>query len=216
MQKADRCPCSASPVSAAGSGSAAQPSTLLSESPCRCAAVLLRLANFPSGPQERPCENWSAAPGCRCPNMQRGSPPACENRSAAPNTAPCFVRRTRSLCLPLLRLACFCRRQRLGCAASFASLFLPQAALGSAAPLRGKFAADCSFFFWLCRNFQASALRLLRSLHPGGAVCGQSPTGAGPQGWGTSNGWGAGFDQNKDRAVCGKRKLPPALGQREQ
>ena len=43
------CPCSASPVSAAGSGSAAQPSTLLSESPCRCAAVLLRLANFPSG-----------------------------------------------------------------------------------------------------------------------------------------------------------------------
>ena len=110
-----RCPCSASPVSAAGSGSATQPSTLLSESPCRCAAVLLRLAgfcgagrcplaktgalrqtqlpvsstgcgrcvcllrlaNFPSGPQERPCENWSAAPGCRCPNMQRGSPPAC-------------------------------------------------------------------------------------------------------------------------------------------
>ena len=30
---------------------------------------------------------------------------ACKNRSAAPNTAPCFVRRTRSLCLPLLRLA---------------------------------------------------------------------------------------------------------------
>ena len=39
-------------------------------------------------------------PGCRCPNMRRGSRPAC-----------IFGR------LPLLRLACFCRRQRLGCAA---------------------------------------------------------------------------------------------------
>ena len=55
-------------------------------------------------------ENWLSArggeaggplpPGCRCPNMQRGSRPAC-----------IFGR------LPLLRLACFCRRQRLGCAA---------------------------------------------------------------------------------------------------
>ena len=58
--------------------------------------------------------------------MQRGSPPAC-----------IFGR------LPLLRLACFCRRQRLSYAASFASLFLPQAALGSAAPLRGELA--CGF-----------------------------------------------------------------------
>ncbi len=68
---------------------------------------------------------------------RRGAVPACENRSAAPNTAPCFIHRMRSLCLPLLRFGCFCRRQRLSCAASFTSLFLPQAALGSAAPCGG-------------------------------------------------------------------------------
>ena len=44
--------------------------------------------------------------------LRRGAVPACKNRSAAPNTAPCFVHRTRSLCLPLLRFGCFCRRQR--------------------------------------------------------------------------------------------------------
>ena len=32
--------------------------------------------------------------------LRRGAAPACKNRSAAPNTAPCFVHRTRSLCLP--------------------------------------------------------------------------------------------------------------------
>ena len=45
------------------------------------------------------------APGCRDPNLRRGSPPACK-----------FGR------LPLLRLACFCRRQRLGCAATYLDL----------------------------------------------------------------------------------------------
>ena len=54
---------------------------------------------------------------------RRGAVPACENRSAAPNTAPCFVRRTRSLCLPLLRFGCFCRRQRLSCAARRPQMF---------------------------------------------------------------------------------------------
>ena len=47
---------------------------------------------------------------------RRGAVPACENRSAAPNTAPCFIHRMRSLCLPLLRFGCFCRRQRLSSA----------------------------------------------------------------------------------------------------
>ena len=32
--------------------------------------------------------------------LRRGAAPACKNRSAAPNTAPCFVHWTRSLCLP--------------------------------------------------------------------------------------------------------------------
>ena len=64
---------------------------------------------------------------------------------------PCFccARRcglAKSRPLPLLRFGCFCRRQRLSCAASFASLFLPQAALGSAAPLRGEQAFNCSFW----------------------------------------------------------------------
>ena len=49
--------------------------------------------------------------------MQRGSPPAC-----------IFGR------LPLLRLACFCRRQRLGCAAKHASLHRPQTRFGVLAP----------------------------------------------------------------------------------
>ena len=41
-QKTDRCPCSASAVSAAGSASAAQPATLLMCPPCRCATSPLR------------------------------------------------------------------------------------------------------------------------------------------------------------------------------
>ena len=149
----DGCPCSASPVSAAGSGSATQPTTApyfvhrtrspplprrgsehkllllpkgrggffaarnccafdLSPKPpgLRCPVFLWRAA-------ERPCENWSAAPGCRCPNMQRGTQPAC-----------IFGR------LPLLRLACFCRRQRLGSAANHASLLHPLDAVAAAAP----------------------------------------------------------------------------------
>ena len=102
------------------------PSTLLSESPLPLRGSPLALSRFLRRGAEPACKNRSAAPGCRCPNMQRGSPPAC-----------IFGR------LPLLRLACFCRRQRLSYAASFASLFLPQAALGSAAPLRGELA--CGF-----------------------------------------------------------------------
>ena len=62
--------------------------------------------------------------------MQRGSPPAC-----------IFGR------LPLLRLACFCRRQRLSYAAKHASLHLPQAALRCACPgLRPRPCRGSEFF----------------------------------------------------------------------
>ena len=71
------------------------------------------------------CKNRSAAPGCRCPNMRRGTRPAC-----------IFGR------LPLLRLACFCRRQRLGSAAKHASLHRPQDALRRACPLGTKFPGE--------------------------------------------------------------------------
>ena len=131
------------PVSSAGRG--------------RC-VCLLRLANFPSGPQERPCENWSAAPGCRCPNMRRGSQPAC-----------IFGR------LPLLRLACFCRRQRLGSAAKHASLFLPQAALGSAAPLRGELVCSRSFIRQAIPQLLGWCFVAANSLQLEGAVYGAEP-----------------------------------------
>ena len=55
----------------------------------------LALSQFSLRAAERPCENWSAAPAA----------------------APCFVHRTRSPPLPLLRFGCFCRRQRLSSAA---------------------------------------------------------------------------------------------------
>ena len=62
-----RCPCSASPVSAAGSGSAAQPSTLLSVSPLPLRGSPLALSQFSRRATARPCENWSAAPASpRC------------------------------------------------------------------------------------------------------------------------------------------------------
>ena len=61
---------------------------------------------------------------------RRGAVPACENRSAAPNTAPCFIHRMRSLCLPLLRFGCFCRRQRL------AQLQTPTKMHGARPPVR--------------------------------------------------------------------------------
>ena len=156
------------PVSSAGRG--------------RC-VCLLRLANFPGGPQKRPCENWSAAPGCRCPNMRRGSQPACKKQTAfllrladfcfAPRRVLAKNGALRQTQLPVSSTGCgrcvcpcsaspvstagsgsapqpstprcFCRRQRLSCAASFTSLFLPQAALGSAAPLRGELACSRSF-----------------------------------------------------------------------
>ena len=57
--------------------------------------VPLALSQFSRRAAERPCENWSAAPAA----------------------APCFVHRTRSPPLPLLRFGCFCRRQRLSSAA---------------------------------------------------------------------------------------------------
>ena len=50
----------------------------------------------------------------------------------------CFGRRralAKSRPLPLLRLGCICRRQRLGCAANLASLFRSLNAVGSAAPM---------------------------------------------------------------------------------
>ena len=62
------------------------------------------------------CKNRSAAPGCRCPNILRGTRPAC-----------IFGR------LPLLRFGCFCRRQRLSSAASGGSLFHPLDAVAAAA-----------------------------------------------------------------------------------
>ena len=66
----------------------------------RSAACPLALSRFFRRAQEGACKNRSAAPGCRCPNFRRGARPACK-----------FGRR------PLLRLGCFCRRQRLDCAA---------------------------------------------------------------------------------------------------
>ena len=75
----DGCPCSASPVSAAGSGSAAQPTT----APCfvhrtRSLCLPLALSRF----------------------LRRGTAPACKNRSAAPASPRCFCRRQRSAQLP--------------------------------------------------------------------------------------------------------------------
>ena len=64
-------------------------------------------------------------PGCRCPNMRRGSQPAC-----------IFGR------LSLLRFGCFCRRQRLSSAAKHASLYRPQDALRCACPLGTKFPGE--------------------------------------------------------------------------
>ncbi len=72
--------------------------------------------------------------------LRRTAEGACKNRSAAPNTAPCFVHRTRSLCLPLLRFGCFCRRQRLSCAANHPQMFPQPCGL---APTRGLWASDC-------------------------------------------------------------------------
>ena len=57
--------------------------------------IPLALSQFSLRATARPCENWSAAPA----------------------VAPCFVHWTRSPLLPLLRFGCFCRRQRLSCAA---------------------------------------------------------------------------------------------------
>ena len=66
---------------------------------------------------------------------------ACKNRSAAPNTAPCFVRRTRSLCLPLLRLAASAAGSaRLSCPLSGGSG--PLTASFTAAPPGGLFAQN--------------------------------------------------------------------------
>ena len=64
--------------------------------PAACGRGPLALSQFSRRAAVRPCENWSAAPGCRSPNMLRGTTPAC-----------IFGR------LPLLRFGCFCRRQRL-------------------------------------------------------------------------------------------------------
>ena len=58
--------------------------------------VPLALSQFSQRATERPCENWSAAPAA----------------------TPCIIHWMRSPPLPLLRLACICRRQRLGSAAS--------------------------------------------------------------------------------------------------
>ena len=79
--------------------------------------VPLALSQFSLRGTVPPCENWSAAPGCRCPNMRRGTRPAC-----------IFGR------LPLLRFGCFCRRQRLSSAASGGSLYHPLDAVAAAAP----------------------------------------------------------------------------------
>ena len=83
-------------------------------------------------------------PGCRCPNMRRGSRPAC-----------IFGR------LPLLRLACFCRRQRLGCAAPSGPAQRPS---GPAA--RSTLEAKAYNFIYDLNSPGCGALFLLRGAAP--------------------------------------------------
>ena len=78
-------------------------------------------------------------PGCGSLFLRRGTEPACKNRP-----------------LPLLRLACFCRRQQLGCAAT-RPLEVPPAL--RARPIQGLWAVDCS-------------LQALRSAEPEGVGIG--------------------------------------------
>ena len=85
-------------------------------------------------------------PGCRCPNMRRGSRPAC-----------IFGR------LPLLRLACFCRRQRLGCAAPSGPAQRPSGRKGRTA-LKAK--AQSLYFNYDLYPPGCGALFLLRGSRP--------------------------------------------------
>ena len=72
-QKTDRCPCSASAVSAAGSASAAQPAALLMCPPCRCATSPLRGDKLKAAPfvvwlqQKKPLFKFALPPLSRYP-----------------------------------------------------------------------------------------------------------------------------------------------------
>ena len=87
--------------------------------------VPLALSQFSRRAAERPCENWSAAPGCRCPNMQRGSQPACifgrHSSCGALNMRriradACIFRPLRQRRLPVSSTGC--GRRRCPCSAS--------------------------------------------------------------------------------------------------
>ena len=63
--------------------------------PCFCCGPERASFCFGSKPTRRPIK-----PLALSRFLRRGAGPACKNRSAAPNTTPCFVHWTRSLCLP--------------------------------------------------------------------------------------------------------------------
>ena len=177
LQKADRCPCSASAVSAAGSASAAQPAAR------RCSPAA---APPPPYGGSKPITAPSAAapggllfcrkllcfcfnripPGCRYPNMRRGAEPAC-----------IFGR------LPLLRLA--------ASAAGSARLRSPPPIAVPPALRARPGGARCR---WLLLLFIGNTSpKDLRSANPGGAVFGlEPPTGgaaAGRRGTAMGGGW---------------------------
>ena len=84
--------------------------------------------------------------------------------------------------------------------ASFASLFLPQAALGSAAPLRGELAFSFSLIHKARGHFLGEASKIPAAQNQKEQSEAQSPCqGAGPQGWGY---------------LCGRVAAQPPLGQR--
>ena len=150
--------------------------------------VPLALSQFSQRATERPCENWSAAPAA----------------------APCIIHWMRSPPLPLLRLACICRRQRLGCAAR------PPADVPPALRARPHTGARCpQLLLLLLAVPQLSGAGLCDCC----AACTQKeqPTvlslcqGVDPQGRGYIYGWWEGLEnQSNDTAVHGiKSSLDP-------
>ena len=150
LAKADRCPCSASAVSAAGSASAAQPAALLMF-PRGCAAGPLALSRF----------------------LRRGAVPACKNRSAAPASPRCFCRRQRSAQLPHTgalnhKLLLLPQRRTadllpVGLPLCRGMIYTHPPAPLAVSPCRcatspsGGPAGNCSFFYWQCSSCKAPA-----------------------------------------------------------
>ena len=95
-------------------------------------------------------------PGCGALFLRRGAVPACKKQTAAPAPPRLFLPQA----APRLR--------------SPPPFWMFPRPCGPA-PIRGLWASDCSLIWRLGRSFQADALRLLRSLHQGGAVCGTFP-----------------------------------------